>query len=213
MVTDWLYRKRLKSGNSSRDGAHREFSLSYRQDKGSLPCYAPRIAFRDGTNRLNERTMIACLIPPKTFLANTAPYILLPRGDASDEAFLLGVLPSRCLDWYARRFLERHANFFLVNTFPIPRPSPSDPLRAKTVALAGRLAAADDRFSDWAKKVGVKHGPLMAAERQAMIDELDAVVAKLYGLSELQLAHLFETFHEGWDYELRLRAVLKYFHA
>lgn len=46
-----------------------------------------------------------------------------------------------------------------------------------------------------------------------MIAELDAVVALLYGLSEEQLAHIFETFHEGWDYELRLKAVLKHFHT
>jgi hypothetical protein len=35
-----------------------------------------------------------------------------------------------------------------------------------------------------------------------MIDEFDAHVARLYGLSEPQLVHLFETFHEGWDHEV-----------
>jgi len=44
-----------------------------------------------------------------------------------------------------------------------------------------------------------------------MIHELDAVVAHLYGLSEKHLVHLFETFHEGWDYDSRLRATLKHF--
>jgi hypothetical protein len=48
-----------------------------------------------------------------------------------------------------------------------------------TVALAGRLAAADGRFADWVKKVGVKHGPVQADEKQDMIDELDAIVARL----------------------------------
>ena len=46
-----------------------------------------------------------------------------------------------------------------------------------------------------------------------MIAELDAVVAHLYGLTEKQLVHLFETFHEGWDHEPRLKAVMKYFRA
>ena len=77
--------------------------------------------------------------------------------------------------------------------------------------LSGRLAAPDKRFADWAKKVGVKHGPIPADEKQDMIDELDAVVARLYGLNKQQLAHIFETFHEGWDYEPRLKAVLKHF--
>ena len=30
------------------------------------------------------------------------------------------------------------------------------------------------------------------------------MVAHLYGLSEPQLVHIFETFHEGWHYEARL---------
>ena len=45
-----------------------------------------------------------------------------------------------------------------------------------------------------------------------MIYELDAVVAHLYGLNEKHLIHIFETFHEGWDYEAHLRASLKHFH-
>ena len=40
---------------------------------------------------------------------------------------------------------------------------------------------------------------------------LDALVARLYGLTEKQLIHIFETFHEGWDYDSRLRSVLKHF--
>jgi hypothetical protein len=44
--------------------------------------------------------------------------------------------------------------------------------------------------------VGVKHGPLPPVEKQAMIEELDAVVARLYGLSPGQLTHIFDTFHE-----------------
>ena len=40
---------------------------------------------------------------------------------------------------------------------------------------------------------------------------IDAVVAHLYGLTEPRLVHIFETFHEGWDYETWLKAVLKHF--
>jgi hypothetical protein len=44
-----------------------------------------------------------------------------------------------------------------------------------------------------------------------MICELDAAVAHLYGLTERRLVHIFETFHEGWDYHSRLREVLKHY--
>ena len=79
------------------------------------------------------------------------------------------------------------------------------------VAIAGRLACPDDRFADWAKAVGVKCGPIKEIEKEDMINELDAVVAHLYELSEQHLRHLFETFHEGWDCRSRLNATLKHF--
>ena len=46
-----------------------------------------------------------------------------------------------------------------------------------------------------------------------MVHELDAVVAHLYGRTEAQLAHIFETFHEGWDYQARLDGVTRHFRA
>jgi hypothetical protein len=179
----------------------------------TLPCLYPRIAFRDIVNRENKRTFTAALIPPKTFLVNNAPYWLLPAAQQVDEAYLLGVLCSLPLDWYARRFIERHANFFLVNPFPVPRPTIDSKLRKRVIELAGRMAAKDMRFKDWAKAVGVECGLLKDDENQDMIHELDAVVAHLYGLSEKQLIHIFETFHEGWDHAPRLKETLRHFKA
>ena len=79
------------------------------------------------------------------------------------------------------------------------------------MALVGRLACPDKRFAKWAKAVGVQYGKFDAAEKDDMSAELDAVVAHLYGLSEPQRTHIFETFHEGWDYDARLRTTLKHF--
>ena len=81
------------------------------------------------------------------------------------------------------------------------------------MSLAGRLAAVDDRYEGWAKTVGVQFGPLDASLKDAHVSELDAVVAHLYGLSEKQLVHIFETFQEGWDFSDRLNATLKHFYA
>jgi hypothetical protein len=212
-ATEWLYRKRLRSGKSRRDSAHAEFSAAYRQDKKSLPCWRARVAFRNITNRTNQRTLLACLLPSRVFLVDNTPYLLWPRGDEQDQAFLLGILCSIPLDWYARRFVETHVSFFVLNPFPVPRPPRTDPLWQRVVAVAGRLAAPDQRFAKWAAAVGVEHGLLPEDEKQDMIAEIDAVVAQLYGLSETQLIHIFETFHEGWDCDLRLKAVRRHFRA
>ncbi|MDE0024501.1 MAG: hypothetical protein OXP69_08825 [Spirochaetaceae bacterium] len=90
-------------------------------------------------------------------------------------------------------------NFFIINPFPVPRPGRDSELWQRVVALAGRLACPDDRFSAWASAVGVSCGPISEDEKLDLIHELDAVVGRLYGLTEPQLIHIFETFHEGWN--------------
>ncbi len=77
--------------------------------------------------------------------------------------------------------------------------------------LSGRLAAVDDRYADWAETVGVEYGPLDEETKQEKIYELDAVVAHLYGLTHEHVEVIFETFHDGWDYEERLERVLDYY--
>ena len=210
-VLSWLQQKRLNSYSRVKTSVHSEFSKKHVEDPSTLAAHSARIAFRNITNATNSRTLICALIPPKTFITNAGPFFQFPRGDAKDEAFLLGVLSSIPLDWYARRFVEISANFFIVNNFPIPRPDRRSRLWQRTIELSGRLACPDLRFADWAQKVDVECGDLVPAEKLAKIYELDAVVAHLYGLSESQLVHIYETFHVNWDYQDRLKEVLKYF--
>jgi len=200
-----------KRKRANRRSAFAEFDQAWRDDPGTLPCLRPRIAFRDVTNRTNRRTVIAALVPPKVLLVHNSPYLLFPRGIERDEAYLIGLMGSLPLDWYARRFVETHLTFFVLNPFPVPRPGADGPLRERVIALAGRLASPDDRFTDWAGRLGVACGPMDPDEKQDHIRELDAVVAHLYGLTETQLVHIFETFHESWDHEERLRATLRHF--
>lgn len=204
-LTPHLQTKRLRAATSGRNSAFHEFSLATLRDPNTLPHFRPRIAFRDVTNRTNVRTVCVALVPPDVFLSNQANFFLWPRGDELDEAFLLGVLSSVPLDWYSRRFVETHVNLFIINPFPIPRPSRTDRYWQRAVALAGRLACPDERFAEWAASVGVSCGQLDPREKQGMIEELDAVVARLYGLSPFQLAHIFDTFHE-WTEEQQARA-------
>jgi hypothetical protein len=208
-VLPYLQEKRLRSSRK-RNSAYAEFDGRLR-DPRTLPCLAPRIAFRDITNRTNRRTVVAALVPPNVLLTHKAPFFLWPRGEPSDEAFLLGVLASLPLDWYARRFVETNLTYFILGPFPIPRPPESSPLRRRVVRLAARLAAADERFAAWAEAVGVPWGPLPVAQKRDHVHELDAAVAHLYGLEERHLVHVFETFHEGWDHGERLRETLRHY--
>ena len=200
-----------KNGKRLARSVFHEFDNAWINDEATLPCLHARLAFRDITRATDSRTVRAALIPPNVFITNKGPHFLWPRGDEKDQAYLLGILCSIPLDWYSRRFVEVSMNYHILNGFPIPRPSRDNAFWQKTVELAGRLACPDERFAEWAEAVGVKYGPLEAVEKNDMIAELDAVVAHLYGLNEIHLQHIFETFHEGWDYEERLRATLKHY--
>ncbi len=207
-VLDWLQISRLRTPKGS---VHREFGLQHLRDRATLPCNAPRLAFRRMSRRTDQRTTIACLVPPRVFIVDSAPYFLWPRGDAKDVIFLLGILSSIPLDWQARRVIETNVSFGKINDFPIPRPGRESKAWQRIVSLAGRLACTDTRFSCFAKKISVTCGKIDDDEKQDMIQELDALAAHLYGLDEKQLIHIFETFHVNWDYSERLEGVLGHF--
>jgi hypothetical protein len=185
-------------------------SAEWAKSEKTLPCISPRIAFRDVARSTDTRTCIAALVPGSTVLTNKAPYLLKVDGTSRDEAYLLGVLTSIPLDWYARRYVELGMNFHIFNGLPIPVPTESA-ISNRVVEIAGRLAAVDDRFSDWAAAVGVPVGSVSEKEKPLLEAELDALVAHLYGLSREHVIHIFETFHRGWDYQPRLTSVLEYF--
>jgi hypothetical protein len=212
VMTDYLYEKRANSYRYA--GSRSPFSempQSWIDDESTLPCYRPRVAFRDITNRTNSRTTVVSLIPPNVFIVDTGPFLLFPRGDERDESYVLGVMSSILFDWYSRRFVETHLNYHILNALPVPRPGRDDTLRQRVVELAGHLAAVDDRYADWADAVGVDYGPLPESEKQAKIHELDAVVAHLYGLTREHVEVIFETFHANWNHEPRLDAVLDHY--
>lgn len=191
------------------------YGRSDTEDPATLPCYQARVAFRDITNAVDSRTIIVALIPPKVVPTNKAPYLLFSE-DATprDEAYLLGILSSMICDWYARRVVILNLNFHIFNNIPIPDPAVTPQLAERVIQIAGTLAAVDDRFTSWAAEVGVPVGTATDDNpeyKQALIEELDACVALLYGLDEDDLACLYETFHETTDYSDRHQAVLAHF--
>ena len=228
-LASYLFDKRLGQARVKTSAFH-GMSSKWLEDAKTLPVRHARIAFRDVTKNDNSRTMICALVPPDVALVHKAPYLLRRSGSARDESYLLGILSSLIFDWFTRRFVELSMTFELLNSFPVPRvatdsgkrlaeggePLPSDPdfrdVRDRVIEISGRLAAVDDRYASWAKEVGVKVGSVKTElEKDALVAELDALVAQLYGLSRDQVEQVFTTFHRGWDYKPRLDAVLGHF--
>lgn len=206
-----LHAKRQRPASNS---PFREFSSEWWSDPDTLPCLRPRIALRLVSRATDSRTVRAALVPPQVLLTHGAPYLLIPRGTARDEAYLLGVMCSIPFDWNARRVIEVNMTYGPLNSFPVPRPDDRDTRRRRVVEVAGRLAAVDDRYAEWAAEVGIPVEPVQTdAEKGDLIAELDALVSLLYGLTEDQVEHVFATFHRGWNYGPRLEAVLQHYAA
>ena len=183
-------------------------------DISAHPASRARIAWRDSTNRENQRTILSCLVPPNVCMVHQAYYLFFAKPDPTAEAYVLGVLSSIPFDWFARRSVERHATIEFINGAPVPVLNPASPVHGRISEIGGLLGAADDRFRTWAEAVGVEVASVTSdSDKETLLRELDACVALAYELSEDDVTTIFATFRRGWDYQPRLAAVLTHYRA
>jgi hypothetical protein len=151
-----------------------------------------RVAFRDVSRATDSRTVRACFVPPGVFLTNTAPYLAFAAGDDRTRAAALGIMNSLAFDWQARRFVEIHLNFFILEGLVVPDLTDDD-LAAVTEAPA-RLSCVDERFAELAEAIGVDLDPLRDDEREGLRVEIDARVARAWSLTSEDLEVLLADF-------------------
>lgn len=200
-LRDFLFSK-VKSSATNKRSAY--YGMSF-QDREILPLDQHRIAFRDVTNSLDSRTVIVCLLPKGVAFSHQSPVLVRKAGDEIDEAYLLGIMGSISFDWYMRRWVGLHLTFEILNPAPLPRLERNDIWRSRIIEISGRLAAVDNRFSGWAKKVGVEVGSISSeGEREELISELDALSCLAYGLTSEHMTQIFKTYRRGWNFESRL---------
>ena len=186
-VLSYLHSKRKRSPIFKR-----MFASDYLDDPNTHPVNHCRIAFHHIARATDYRTMIACLIPPRTPLTNAAPYLVFAGWEALTEIYVLGVMNSLIFDWITRRYVEINLNYFILNmlTFPPPDNTPWQ----RIGELAARLSCVDERFAEFAAEAGVECGPQTDCERDLMRAEIDALVAKAYDLTEDELRFVFKDF-------------------
>ena len=191
-VLAFVQQKRSRS-----DVFRRTFASDTLADPTTHPLNYCRIALRDVTNRTNSRTVVACLIPPFTPLTHTGPYLITTVSTPFSLMLAndLGIINSVAFDWLARRFVETHLTYFILNslTFPPPDNTPWQ----RIGALAARLSCVDERFADFAAEAGAEYGPLTDVQRNDKRAEIDALVAHAYGLTEDELRFIFTDFTEN----------------
>lgn len=158
---------------------------------------APRwlLGFRDITNATNERTFV-CSFIPFTAVGNTLPLIFSEIQDTHLLSCLLANMSSLALDYIARiKAGGTHMNFHYVKQFPILPPeaySSEDQDYISSRVL--ELCYTSESMRPWAEDMGYKGNPFpWDSDRRAILRaELDARIARLYGLTREELAYILD---------------------
>lgn len=189
-ILEFLQNKRLNS-RVFRD----LFPKDILEDPATLPIHKARVAFRDASRATDTLTVRSCLVPGDVPLTHKAPYFVASQWSPIAQTFLLGVMSSSPFDWLARRYVETNLTYFILNGLTFP-PSDNTPWQ-HIGTLAARLSCVDERFAAFAAEAGVEYGPLTDAQRNGMRAEIDALVARAYGLTEDELRFIFTDFTEN----------------
>jgi hypothetical protein len=102
------------------------------------------------------------------------------------------MLNSLPFDWQARRFVETHVSYFILEGLRVP--VLDDPDFAALADAAGRLSCPDERFDDFAAETGVTVGHISEAERERLRADIDARVVRAWGLTADELELVFADF-------------------
>ena len=186
-ISEWTHLRRARARIFKRMFPEREL-----KDARSNPMLKARIAYRAINRATDPRTIVACLVPPRTPLTNAAPYLLFRDWEVLELSAVLATLNSVTFDWQARRYVEMNINIFILNMLCFPKWDNTDWRRIGE--FAARLSCVDDRFADFAAEAGVEYGPLTDAQRDDMRAEIDALVAQGYGLDIDELRFIFTDF-------------------
>ena len=151
-----------------------------------------RVVYRRVTRGTDSRTIIACLIPPQTFIAYSGPYLAFVTGEHTERAACLGLMNSLPFDWQARRYVELSLSMTTLESMSLP--SLDDPEFADIARAAARLSCPDERFAEFATATGVELGPLDEDERAELRAEIDARVARAWRLTAEELETVFSDF-------------------
>ncbi len=166
-----------------------------------------RLAIRKIASNTNERTLISTLIPPRSLAGNSLsvhfPYFhgadnyLELRYTGPELLFLVAVLNSFVMDAFLRSKMTTNLNLFYLYQLPVPRLTSGDAEFDAIVSASARLICTTAEFDALAREAGLSghaQGAATPDERAALRAQLDARIARLYGLNETEFAHILATF-------------------
>ncbi len=164
----------------------------------NLRCQRFRLGVRAIAANTNERTLIAAMLPSTVGAGNSILTMVEPTS-LSESLYLSSLFNSFVLDVVLRMKVTNNVNMFYLYQLPLPRLTTGNPYFDAILPRAARLTCTTPDFAElWQEVMGQEwdesKGAIDPAERQTLRDELDALVAHLYGLSRNDFAHILGTF-------------------
>lgn len=168
------------------------------------------LTFRKISNSTNERTMIACLMPKYLAFGDSVNCMVINLS-LCKKVILCSILNSLIFDYATRQKMTGiNINFFIVKQLPVLRPEQIDEVNQwQLVKRVAELAYFNHDMDEFAKDLSaelsqeqneelgnrlIKQEPWVFDElRRAQLQaEIDAIVAKLYGLNNEELNYILD---------------------
>lgn len=151
------------------------------------------LAWRDVASATNERTVIVSVLPAKVAVGHTSA-LLLTNANSTLTACLLATLNSIVVDYVERiKQSGSHVSFFLIQQLPV---LPPEAFKEQDVAFICERVAKLTRTADDINEVWLTDYPaytFQAPEERLQIRcELDAYIARMYGLTREELHYILD---------------------
>lgn len=173
-----------------------------------------RLAFREVASSTNKRSLISTIMPKDVFLGNTlitaSPIKLELNSEKvyykneyslKELLVIVGMFNSFIMDFIIRRKITNHLNIFYMYQLPMPRLTYGDKYFDEIAKRSALLICTTDEYDQIREEIGLGGGVKDQELRQIIQNQIDAYVAKIYGLSRDEFLYILSTFkspkHEG----------------
>lgn len=151
------------------------------------------LAWRDIARATNERTVIVSVLPAKVAVGHTSA-LLLTNANSTLTACLLATLNSIVVDYVERiKQSGSHVSLFLIQQLPI---LPPEAFKEQDIAFICERVAKLTRTADDINEVWLTDYPAYTfqgpEERLQIRCELDAYIARMYGLTREELHYILD---------------------
>jgi hypothetical protein len=168
-----------------------------------------RFAIRRIARNTDIRTLITTILPRNTVVVHSVFVNVKNILPIDNSLYLVSLMNSFVLDFALRSKVSANVSQFFIHQLPVPRLQQSDKWFTQIVERAARLICTTPEFDDLAQEIGLKplspaqkypddekskYGAIDEIHRAKLRAELDGIIAHIYGLTEIEFAHILSTF-------------------